>query len=166
MRFPVVPLFLLALPFVEIAGFVLVGRQIGVFATLALVIAAMLAGAILLRVQGFGVMTRIRKEVDAGRDPSRELANGVMILIAAILLLIPGFVTDIIGLLLFLPPVRDLAWRALKSRVVVSTGGFGGFSRPGTPRRGPKSGKTIDLDADEYSHGARPDSPWHRIDGD
>ena len=180
MRFPVIPLFLLALPFIEIAGFVIVGSQIGVLATLALVIAAGVLGAVLLRVQGFGVMARVRRELDAGQDPSRELANGAMILVAGILLLIPGFFTDIIGLLLFLPPVRSLAWRFLKSRVVVSAAGFNGFSRPGarsSSRFGPRSGmrgKTIDLDEDEYStrpdsgteSGPRPDSPWRRIDHD
>lgn len=168
MRFPFVPLFLLALPFLEIAGFVIVGRQIGVLATLGLVVATIVFGAILLRIQGFGVMSRIRAELDAGQDPSRELANGVMILLAGILLLIPGFVTDIIGLLLFLPPVRSLAWRFLKGRIVVATSGFDGFSRAGRRSRG----KTIDLDADEYSHGADGrtgggagrDSPWRRID--
>lgn len=166
MRFPVIPLFLLALPFLEIAGFVIVGRQVGVLYTLGLVVAASILGATLLRIQGFGVMARIRKDMDAGRDPSRELANGMMILLAGVLLLIPGFVTDIIGLLLFLPPVRTLAWRFLKSRVVISAGGFGGFTRPGARSRG----KTIDLDEDEYSAGPdaepRPDSPWRRIDSD
>ena len=97
MRFPVIPLFVLALPFLEIAGFVLVGREIGVLWTLALVIAAGMAGLAVLRIQGFGIMARVRSETDAGRDPGRELANGVMILFAGVLLLIPGFVTDIIG---------------------------------------------------------------------
>jgi UPF0716 protein FxsA len=174
MRFPVIPLFLLALPFLEIAGFVIVGQQIGVLYTLALVVASGILGAILLRIQGFGAMSRIRRELDAGGDPGREVAHGAMILLAGVLLLIPGFVTDIIGLLLFLPPVRDLAWGFLRDRVVVSAGGFGGFARPGAgsgarphDRRG---GKTIDLDADEYSSSpdgdARADSPWRRIDSD
>ena len=165
MRFPFIPLFLLALPFLEIAGFVIVGSQVGVLYTLALVIASGVLGAVLLRVQGFGIMARIRTEFDAGRDPSRELANGVMILLAGVLLLIPGFVTDIIGLLLFLPPVRDIAWRFLRDRVVVSAGSFSGFSRPDAARSG-RRGKTIDLDADEYSSGPRPDSPWRKIDRD
>lgn len=165
MRFPLIPLFVLALPFVEIAGFIMVGRQIGVLATLGLVIAAAALGMILLRVQGFGVMTRIRSELDAGRDPGRELANGVMIMLAGILLLIPGFVTDIVGLLLFLPPVRRFAWGFLGKRMVFSSAGFGGFN--GAARR---QGRTIDLDTDEYSHDpkARPrsESPWSQIDKD
>jgi UPF0716 protein FxsA len=174
MRFPVIPLFLLALPFLEIAGFVIVGQQIGVLYTLALVVATGLLGAMLLRIQGFGVMTRVRRELDAGGDPGRELAHGTMILLAGVLLLIPGFVTDIIGLLLFLPPVRDAAWRFLKSRVSVSAGRFGGFARPsatpGARTDGRRGAKTIDLDADEYrsgpDSGSRADSPWRRIDSE
>ncbi len=158
MRFPLIPLFILALPLIEIAGFVVVGRQIGVLPTLGLVVATGILGALLLRIQGFGVMTRIRKETEAGRDPSRDLAHGLMVLLAGLLLLIPGFVTDIFGLLLFLPPVRDLAWRYLRRRLDIVTTGFG--SRPGAKTRG----KTIDLDNDEYSSGSRPESPWRRID--
>ena len=164
MRFPVIPLFLLALPLLEIAGFVWSARQIGVLPTLGLVVATGIAGAILLRIQGFGVMARIRAELDAGRDPSRELAHGVMILLAGMLLLIPGFVTDILGILLFLPPVRDLAWRLLRSRI--RSGQFrldaGGFRRPG----GGRGDKTIDLDEDEYSAGPDRNSPWRKIDRD
>jgi len=163
MRLPVILLAFLALPFVEIAGFVIVGERIGVLPTLGLVIVTGVLGAFLMRLQGFGLMNRMRGELEAGRDPGRELAHGLMILLAGILLVIPGFVTDIIGLLLFIPPVRDAAWRFLRSRVsVVATDGFGGFARRGPAARG----KTIDLDEDEYS--ARPDgeSPWRRIDRD
>jgi UPF0716 protein FxsA len=165
MRFPVIPLFILALPFLEIAGFVIVGQQIGLLSTLALVVASGVLGVLLLRMQGFGLLSRVRAEVDAGRDPGRQLVNGVMMLAAGVLLLIPGFVTDLIGLLLLLPPVRGLVWRLLKDRLVVSAAGFGGFARPGAAGRG-RRGKTIDLDADEYSNDRRPDSPWRRIDGD
>ncbi|TIQ24398.1 MAG: hypothetical protein E5X61_24280, partial [Mesorhizobium sp.] len=110
----------------------------------------------LLRYQGFGVMTRVRAEMGAGRDPSRQLAHGAMIVLAAILLIIPGFITDIFGILLFLPPVRDLAWRLLKGRIVLATSfGTGGF-------RARQRDKTIDLDDSDYSRGdeARPGSQF------
>ena len=168
MRIPLISILLLALPFLEIAGFIVVGRQIGVLATLGLVIAAAVAGAALLRIQGLGTMERVRKEMDAGRDPSRELANGAMMVVAAILLLIPGFVTDLFGLSLLLSPVRQMAWRLLQKRIVVVSQGFSGFSGERQSR-----GQTIDLDIDEYSRRpdkdektAPTDSPWRRIKQD
>jgi UPF0716 protein FxsA len=152
------PAFVFALPLMEIAGFVVVGRQIGALATVGLVLLSAFAGILLLRHQGFGVMSRARAEMAAGRDPSRQLAHGVMILLAAFLLIVPGFLTDIIGLLLFIPPVRDLAWRLLKSRVMVVTSFRGGFG-PSRPR-----GRTIDLDEEDFSRdGPNPDSPWRRL---
>jgi len=147
---------LLGLPILEIAVFVMVGSKIGVLWTIALVVLSAIAGSILLRVQGFGALTRIRREMEAGRDPGREVAHGAMIMLAGILLLIPGFVTDILGLLLFIPPVRELAWRFLKRRVTVTSfgAGFGGF-RPSAKR-----GKTIDLDEEDYRRDPNPKSPW------
>jgi UPF0716 protein FxsA len=101
-------------------------------------------------------MRRVRAEMAAGRDPSQQLAHGVMILLAAFLLIVPGFLTDIVGILLFIPPVRDLAWRLLKSRImVVSTFGGFGAARPG--------GRTIDLDAEDFSRKPDPNSPWRRL---
>jgi UPF0716 protein FxsA len=154
---------LLLLPLIEIAGFALVGREIGVLATVALVLASSVAGSILLRLQGFGVLTRIQRDIEAGRDPGRQLAHGVMILIAGILLIIPGFFTDILGLLLFLPQVRDFGWRLVRDRVsVVSDFGIfrGGFEAGGRTRHGP----TIDLGEEDYARTRNPNSPWQRID--
>lgn len=158
MRF--LPFLILLWPLLEIAAFVLVGREIGVLPTIGLTILTAVAGSILLRVQGFGVMRRIQAEMDAGRDPGRELANGAMILFAGVLLLLPGFVTDILGILLFLPPVREFAWRLLKGRVAVWSvpGGRPRAGRPGQPSN------TIDLDPDEYTSDGNPDSPWRKVD--
>jgi len=157
------PLFLLVLiglPLLEIAAFVVVGSEIGVLWTIALVLLSSFAGSILLRIQGFGVMRRIRAELEAGRDPGRDVAHGFMILAAGVLLLLPGFVTDIVGLLLFIPPVRDLAWRYIKGRITVTSfgAGFAGFG--GSRHRGP----TIDLDTEDFSRRPDPKSPW-RIGG-
>ena len=99
-----------------------------------------------------------RSELDAGRDPGRELAHGAMIMLAAVLLLIPGFVTDVIGLLLFIPPVRDVAWRFLKQRIVVNgsvfSTRFDGF------RNHTRDIRTIDMDAEDYSRTPDRKSPW------
>ena len=130
--------------------------------TIGLVIASSVAGVVLLRLHSFGLVTRVGREMEAGRDPSREMVQGAMILLAGLLLLIPGFVTDIIGLLLFIPPVRELAWRFLRGRINFSTDfasmgrGFGG--------RDPRRAKTIDLDAEDYTKDADKNSPWRRID--
>jgi UPF0716 protein FxsA len=155
-------LLLLALPLIEIAVFVEVGRQIGVLPTIALVVLSGIAGCILLRIQGFGILARIRQQIEAGQDPSRELAHGVMVVVAGILLLIPGFVTDILGILLFIPPVRDFGWRLIKSRItVIDNFGVGG-------RRSSRgdNGKIIDLDDSEFSRGSNPQSPGRRLDDD
>jgi UPF0716 protein FxsA len=157
-----IPLFILALPVIEIAVFILVGGEIGVLWTIALVILSAVAGSLLLRIQGFGAINRIRAELQQGRDPGRELAHGAMIMLAAVLLLIPGFVTDVFGLLLFIPPVRDVVWRFLKRRIVVSgsfSAGFGGFHSRG------RDARTIDLDAEDYTRTPDPKSPW-RIGSD
>lgn len=159
MPFSLIPLLLLAIPLLEIAAFIVIGGQIGVLATLAMVFVTAVIGSILLRVQGFGLINRIRTETEQGRVPGRELVHGVMILIAGVLLLTPGFVTDALGFLLFVPAIRDIGWRLVKDRVVVAVGPDSGFNRgAGDPRY--RSERTIDLDEDEFSSSGDPDSPW------
>lgn len=136
------PFFLLILPLAEIAVFVMVGSEIGVFPTVGLVIATTVAGSILLRVQGLGTVTRLRSAVERGEAPGRELAHGAMIVLAALLLILPGFITDTLGFLLFIPWVRERAWQFLRSRVTVTTT---------TMRRGGSGHRTIDLDEDDFS---------------
>jgi len=160
------PFLFLIVPVLEITVFIMVGSRIGVLPTILLVLATAVAGATLLRVQGFGVLARIRMQMEAGGLPGRELGNGAMILAAGLLLLTPGFVTDTIGLLLFVPAVRDRIWQLLASRVSVVASGFpGGFS--GGPRgsRGdgrPREG-VVDLEPGEFTGttaGEHKDSPW------
>lgn len=149
MPFAIVPFLLLVIPVVEIAVFILVGGQIGVFPTLAFIFVTAMIGSILLRVQGFSVVARIRYEMDHGRIPGRELGHGVMILAAAILLLTPGFVTDAIGFALFVPAIRSMIWRFLASHieVEVSSAEFGAEARSG--RKGAK-GRVVELEPDEF----------------
>ncbi|MCO6391016.1 membrane protein FxsA [Aliihoeflea aestuarii] len=143
MRFPVIPLLILAMPAVEIAVLIAVGSEIGVLATLGLLFASAVLGVVLVRIQGFSTVQRIRTELDRGGSPGRDLVHGMMILVAGVLLIIPGFVSDAIGLLLFLPPVRDLGWRLLKSRIKVATVQTGsGYRRARED--------VVDLDEDDY----------------
>ncbi|MCY6383159.1 FxsA family protein [Hoeflea prorocentri] len=161
MPFSIVPLLLLIVPLAEIGAFIVIGREIGVFWTLAMVFFTAVLGSILLRVQGFGLVRRIQQEMEAGRVPGRELVHGVMIMIAGVLLLTPGFITDAIGFLLFVPAIRDAGWAMIKSRfTVVHAGGFGsrGFERD---RKGSGPG-TIDLDEADFKRDPDPDSPWNK----
>lgn len=165
MRLRVAPLLFIALPFVEIAAFILVGREIGVLATLGLTIATTVLGAVLLRAQGFGLLQRITAETKAGRVPGRELVHGVMILLAGMLLIMPGFVTDTLGLLLFIPSLRDIGWRLLRSRLTIVTAGVAGKRHHhADPRGRPADERVIDLEDDEFSRRPDPASPWHRDD--
>ena len=159
-----IPLSLLLLPIVEIAVFIMVGDRIGILPTLGLVVLNALIGLVLLRRQGLSTLVRIRQEVQAGRSPGRELVHGVMIVLAAFLLIVPGLVTDVIGYLLFVPPLRDLAWRFLKGRVtVMAMPGGAGFRRGPAPvdatLRRPPAG-VIELDDEEFARRPNPDSPW------
>jgi UPF0716 protein FxsA len=161
LAFPFIPLLLLALPLAEIAVFVMVGSEIGALATIGLVIATTILGSILLRVQGFGILTRIRETIDAGGSPGRDLVHGLMVLLAGVLLLLPGFLTDVLGFLLFVPPIRDLGWRLIRSRItiVAAAAGSGGFRRPGR-------GRTIDLDDDDFVRDDKPQPPRPSIEDD
>ena len=145
---------LLAIPVLEISVFILVGSEIGVLPTIGLVFLTAVIGSLLLRHQGLSILGRVRAETDAGRVPGAELGPGAMILVAGILLLTPGFVTDTIGFLLFIPPVRETIWNTIRSRIAVTV------AQPRTTGRGAgPRGPVVDLDADDYGP-ADPSSPW------
>jgi UPF0716 protein FxsA len=103
-------LFLVALfiviPLIEIAVIIQVGQWLGVFNTIGLLLLVSVMGAWLVKRQGLGVWRRIRDQQQAGQVPAAAVFDGALILMAGALLLFPGFVTDVFGLLLLLPPVR------------------------------------------------------------
>lgn len=104
-------LVLIGVPLIEIFVLIEVGSEIGAIPTIALTVLTAIAGTVMLRVQGLTLLTRMRSEMDAGRMPGDDIIHGAFIVIAAILLLIPGFVTDTLGLLLFIPPLRTAMGR-------------------------------------------------------
>jgi len=154
-------LFIIAAIFAEIAGFIIVGRSIGVFATLILLVCAMLVGVVLLRAQGKGIIQRIRKELERGHVPDRHLLEGLMLVIASVLLIIPGFISDIFGLLLFLPPLRALLWH-LMAKYVTSSIKFTPYATRGT--KNTPDDIIIELDEDEYQAQGNEKSPWRQLD--
>jgi UPF0716 protein FxsA len=101
---------LIVLPLLEIALLIKVGQNIGLLPTLALLIGAALAGGLLLRYQGLAVLAQLRGNLSAGRMPGRTIADAMMIGVAALLLVLPGLLSDVAALALLLPPVRS--WRA------------------------------------------------------
>jgi len=109
----------------------------------------------LLRRQGIGILRRMSAEGQNGMVPGRELLRPAMFVIASLLLMVPGFITDIIALLIFIPAVRDLAWQYVSRRFVVvgSTSGFKASSRA-------KDSKIVDLDDEDYRREPNDNSPW------
>lgn len=105
----------LVLPFVELYVILQVGHAIGVLNTIALLILVSAAGAWLVKREGLSVLRRAQERAQAGAVPGKELVDGVLILFAGALLISPGFVTDVVGILLLLPPVRA-AFRGVVGR--------------------------------------------------
>lgn len=95
-------------PVAEIYVLVSVGGVIGVFPTIALVLLTAMAGAYLARLQGLAVLLRIRENMAQGFMPAEELLDGLLVFLAGMVLLTPGFLTDICGLLLLLPTTRNM----------------------------------------------------------
>lgn len=123
------PLIFIAVPLAEITLFVIVGGQIGVFMTIGLVILTAVIGTILLRLQGFAVLSQLRRSLDQGQMPVGAVIDGAFLLVAGILLLTPGFFTDTIGFTLFIPAVRQriARWigRYIRTHVEVQRAGSG-----------------------------------------
>ncbi len=107
----------LVVPIVELAVIVQVAHSIGLLSTIALLLLVSLTGAWLVKREGFGVWRRMNEAVAAGRVPGAELIDAFVLLLAGGLLLVPGFVTDALGLVLLLPPVRAVVRRGLSARL-------------------------------------------------
>ncbi len=122
-------LFLICWPIAELIVVIKVAETIGILLTIALLIASWPIGIWALRSPGRAAWGRLAAAVSAGRPPAREVVDGALVLVGGILLMIPGFITDIIGICALLAPTRALLRRLLirnfRSRVVVRAAGFG-----------------------------------------
>jgi UPF0716 protein FxsA len=130
-------------PIAELYVIIKVGEAIGVVPTLVLLLADALLGAILLRHQGRAAWIRFNRALAEGRVPHKEVFDGVLVIMGGALLLTPGFLTDILGLIFLIPPTRALV-RAMSARFVrrrLALGGavwsFGAPRSPTGPRPAP-----------------------------
>lgn len=138
-------LLFIVVPILELYVIIQVGGLIGVWPTLALLLLDAILGSMLLRHQGRGAWRRFNEALAQGRFPGKEVADGLLIVIGGTLLLAPGFLTDIVGLVFLIPPTRALV-RAILKRftigrfAVVGMGGGGPFGA-GPFGRGPDAGQ-------------------------
>jgi len=154
---PLLALLLLVPVLAEITVFILVGRWIGVLATLLLFIAIGVIGTVLLKRQGMRALREMQAALARGEPPAEPVAHAALLVLAALLLIFPGFLSDLMALPLLLPPVRRMVIRWLG----VQAKRRGGFTVwPGG--RGPGGrGPVIDADYTEVrpDGGADPSLP-------
>ncbi len=140
-------LLLIIWPIAELLVAIKIAEAIGVLLTVGLVLVGWPVGMWLIRAQGRSAWGRLRTAVAAGRPPAHEAIDGALVLLGGTLLIIPGFITDAIGLWLVLAPSRALTRRAiarnLHSRLIVRAARFA---------RSPRSGYDVDSTAIDVEH--------------
>jgi len=148
-------LFLVA-PLVELAVIVQVAGTVGVANTIGLLIAVSLLGAWLAKREGLGVLRRIQATTARGHAPSREVADGALILLAGALMIAPGFISDAIALLLLIPPTRAV----FRGAVLRSISRRSGLTLITGHRAQRRSAGTADVwDAESWEDTPRPRTP-------
>jgi UPF0716 protein FxsA len=148
---PLLVLLFIVVPIAELYVIIQVGEAIGVLPTIALLIVDSLLGSWLMRSQGRSAWRRFNMTLGEGRIPHREVLDGALVIFGGALLLTPGFLTDILGIVLLLPPTRALvravvARRVLPRLVVTGLGGFGGQGPSNGGRRRPPGAGGADVE--------------------
>ena len=115
---PILLLLFIVVPIAELAVIIQVGQSIGLLPTVAILILDSVLGAVLMRSQGRRAWLRFNEALRAGRPPAREVLDGALVLFGGALLLTPGFITDILGITLLLPPSRAVIRRVLARRLL------------------------------------------------
>ena len=159
---PLLLLVFIVVPIAELAVIIQVGEQIGVWWTIAILIADSVLGSLLMRSQGRVAWLRFNQALQSGRPPAREALDGVLVIFGGALLLTPGFLTDILGLILLIPLSRALVRRVLVKRfadrmIVAARSRAGAATWPpprGTGRPGDVEGTAVDVDADHLPRGS------------
>ncbi|HWH11893.1 MAG TPA: FxsA family protein [Solirubrobacteraceae bacterium] len=143
---------LVGLPVLEIYVIVRVGEEIGLVATVVLLVASSMIGVRLVRAQGRAVLRNFQAAIAAGRPPAREALDGALVFVGGALLIAPGFITDVIGAILLIPPTRSIVRRLIVRHYAGRVLGY--VTRTGPGRRGPDrpgdiDGTAVDIDVSE-----------------
>jgi UPF0716 protein FxsA len=151
-------------PLVELYVIVQVAQSIGVLETIAALIVISAIGAWLVKAAGLSVLVRIQQQMAAGRVPTNELVDGGILLFAGALMLAPGFLSDVLGILLILPPTRAVVRRILLRSYRARVAKGGGAATWGGSRwfRG---GVVVDADSFEDDDWRPPSPPRGELDG-
>ncbi|MBL4615350.1 MAG: FxsA family protein [Magnetovibrio sp.] len=136
----------IGVPLIEIALFIQVGDTIGLWPTIAVVVLTAVAGTSLLRHQGLGALAKLQDSLNRGELPLDTVFDGFCLLAAGMLLLTPGFFTDGIGFLLFIPPFRTVLKRLVTDRVKVQAHHQAGSSQFHGQNGGPAPSQSNNAD--------------------
>lgn len=158
---------LLLIPLLDVMVLVVLATQIGAVPTVALVVLTALIGLLLVRAEGRHTVRKLQRKVGRGELPTDALLDGAFLLVAGALLLTPGIVTDLVGLILVLPPTRYPVRLAVKKYVIrpyleaktgglvdgaVYAGGFPGQDEDAGGNPGPAAGAgPVEVDENDYS---------------
>lgn len=159
----------IVVPIAELYVIIQVGEAIGVWPTLLLLLLDALLGSLLLRHQGRGAWRRFNEALAQRRFPGKEVGDGLLIVIGGTLLLAPGFITDIFGLLLLIPPTRAIARSVLKRftvgrfTVIGMPGGAGPFGPGGPGGPGAPTSRHYDYDVSAEEMPTNGNSSGHQL---
>jgi len=144
-------LLFVVVPLVELYVIIQVGQAIGAVPTIALLLLDSVLGSLLMRSQGRAAWRRFQAAVAEGRTPAREVLDGVLVIFGGAFLLTPGFVTDVVGVFLLLPPTRALVRRGLVRRLLprmVVTAAGRARPRRGRPGDADVEGTAVEIERD------------------
>ncbi|MBW3697307.1 membrane protein FxsA [Vibrio sp. T187] len=125
--FPILLLLFIFVPIIEIGLFIQVGGFLGLWPTIGLVLVTAFVGASLVRSQGIQTLMSVQGRLQQGELPAQQILEGVMLAVAGVLLLTPGFMTDALGMLVLLPAPRAIIAKKLMEKMVVKNMSGGGF---------------------------------------
>lgn len=164
--FPILLLLFIAVPIIEISLFIQVGGVLGMWPTIGLVIITAFFGATLVRSQGLQTLMSVQSRLQQGELPAQQIVEGVMLAVAGVLLLTPGFMTDVFGMAVLLPAPRAWLAKQLMSKVKVNNMAAGGFQSHSHFQQGNPFEQSGSRPHDNYQDGDTFEGEYQKKDDD